>query len=305
MRQITLHTTLAVAALATLFTAPAAFAQATFTGTYTQNFSSMGSGTATPAGWSGVTEAGSHFTFSPNVTNEYDDGDAPLNPNFTTGTLTSSAVEFLTPTQGSSTGKGTNIVNYSNTLATAQNGEGSESLGTDPSGNAATILELSLTNTTGSAISAVNLSYDIDHFTTVSDTNGNPSGFANSSVEELPGYELFYNLTPSNPATWVNVSSLNPTVNMGTVAGAVNVPDSVGITVVPTTTVTLSSDWTNGSTIAFAWLDDNASAASPDQEIGLNNVVIAAAPEPSSFALGLVAMGAVFVLLRLRRQRVA
>jgi hypothetical protein len=305
MRTSTFRTALALAALATLFTAPAAFAQATFTGTYTQNFSSMGTGTSVPAGWSGVSEAGSHFTFSPNVANEYDDGDAPVNPNFTAGALTSAAVEFLTPTQGSSTGKGSDIVNYSNTLATGQNGEGSESLGTDPSGNAATILELSLTNTTGSAISAVNLSYDIDRFTTVSDTNGNPSGYANSSVEELPGYELFYNLTPSNPATWVNVSSLNPTVNMGTVAGAVNVPDTVGITVVPTTTVTLDSAWASGSTIAFAWFDDNASASSPDQEIGLNNVVIAATPEPNSAALGLIAVGGAVLMLRLRRRSVA
>jgi len=44
---------------------------------------------------------------------------------------------------------------------------------------------------------------------------------------------------------------------------------------------------------------------SPDQEIGLNNFDITATPEPNSFVLGLVAVGAAFTLLRLRCQRAA
>jgi hypothetical protein len=290
---------------AAFFASSSAFAQVSFTGTYTQNFSSMGTGSVTPTGWSGVSEAGSHNTFAPTVANYDNNGVVGVSPNFTSGTLTTSAVEYLVPTQGSSTGKGTDIVNYQNTLATAQNGEGSESLGTDPSGNAATILELSMTNNSGSNISAVNIAYDIDRFTTVSNTNNITSGYVNTGVEEYPGYQLFYNLTPSNTATWVNVSSLNPTILMGTTAGAVNVPNSVGITTVPTTTIDLSSAWTAGTTIAFAWLDDNGYSPSPDQEIGLNNVSIEAVPEPSAGLLGLVAVGAAFTLLRLRRQRAA
>jgi len=297
--------------LAALLSAPAACAQSAFTGTYTQNFSSMGTGSATPTGWSGVTEAGSHYTFEP--AGDYNGtGTATVaaNPNLSSGTLTAAATEYLVPTQGSSTGKGTDIINYQNTLATAQNGEGSESLGTDPSGNAATILELGLTNTTGQAISAVNIAYDIDRFTTISNTNSIPAGYPNTGVEEFPGYQLFYNLTTSstsvdgwNPNTWVNVSSLNPTINMGTVAGAVNVPNTVGITSIPTTTISLDAAWAAGKTIGFAWLDDNGQSPSPDQEIGLNNVVITAAavPEPSAGLLGLVAVGAAMVLLRLRR----
>jgi hypothetical protein len=296
-----------------LVTPPRAFAQASFTGTYTQNFSSMGTGTTVPIGWSGVSEAGSHYTFEP--AGDYNGtGTATVsaNPNLSTGTLTASPVEYLVPTQGSSTGKGADIVNFQNTQATTQNGEGSESLGTDPSGNAATILELALKNTTGQAINAVNIAYDIDRFTTISDTNGVPAGYPNSSVEEFPGYQLFYNLTTSgssvdgfNPNDWVNVASLNPTINMGTTAGAVNVPNTVGVTSVPTTTINLASAWAAGATIGFAWLDDNGQAPSPDQEIGLNNVVIQAVPEPRSFLLGLVAVGAVVTLLRLRRQRAA
>jgi hypothetical protein len=305
MNQITLRLIASLSLAAALFAGPSAFAQATFTaGSYTQNFSSMGTGTVTPTGWSAVSESGSHNTFSPNVSGESNASVAPLNPNFTAGTLSTSPIEALTPTQGSSTGKGVDGVNWVNSDANISAGEGTHSFGSDPSGNAATILELSMTNNTGSAINAVNIAYDIDRFTTVVDNNGVSSSAPNYGVEEFPGYQLFYNLTPSNTATWVNVSSLNPTVNMGT-TGGVQVPNTVGITTVPTTMVNLNSAWTAGSTISFAWLDDNGYSPSPDQEIGLNNVVIsvAAVPEPSSGFLGLVAVGAAFTLLRLRRRR--
>ena len=294
-------------ALAILLSAPAAFAQVSFTGTYNadSSFAAMGTGSTTPTGWSGVSEAGGHNTFVPAGDYNVTTGTVQTtstDPNFPAGTLSAAATEYLVPTQGSSTGKGTDIVNYQNTLATTQNGEASESLGTDPSGNAATILELALTNTTGQAINAVNVAYDIDRFTTISDTNSAPSGYLNSSVEEFPGYQLFYSLTPSVASSWVNVSSLNPTINMGT-TGSVQVPNTVGITSVPTTTVSLASAWAAGATIDFAWLDDNGEAPSPDQEIGLNNVVISAVPEPGSGMLGLAAVGAAIALLRLRRQR--
>ena len=283
-----------------LVTAPAAFGQASLTSSgYTQNFSSMGTGTTAPTGWSAVSEAGSHFTFMPTVAGETTSG-TPVDPNFTAGALSTSPIEVLTPTQGSGTGKGVDGVNYVNSAANITAGEGTRSFGTDPSGNAATILELSLTNNTGSDLTALNLSYDIDRFTTVSDTNSAPSGFLNSSVEELPGYQLFYNLTPSNAATWVNVSSLNPTINMGT-TGAVQVPNTVGITAIPSTTILLGGTVANGSTFALAWLDDNGYAPSPDQEIALNNISVQAAPEPSSIALGLTAACLAGVLLRRRR----
>lgn len=307
-------------AAAALFTGSSAFAQdyepdpVNFTGSYTSSFATMGTGTVAPAGWTGVTEAGAHNTFVPagdyNVVTDTVQTTS-TNPNFTTGTLTAASMEYLVPTQGSSTGKGSDIVNYQNTVATGYGTtEASESLGTDPSGNAATILELGLTNTTGQAIKAVNIAYDIDRFTTISGTTGDvPSGYPNSGVEEFPGYQLFYNLTTSstsvdgwNPSTWVNVSSLNPTINMGT-TGSVQVPNTVGITAIPTTTVSLASAWAADATIGFAWLDDNGEAPSPDQEIALNNVVIAAVPEPGSGVLGLVALGVAFTLLRLRRQR--
>jgi hypothetical protein len=305
MNKLTYTLLSSLCAAAALFSGFSAMAQsASLTGSgYTQNFSSMGTGTTVSVGWSGVSEAGTHYTFAPNVTNEYNDSMPFVNENFTAGALTASTVEALTPTQASSTGKGTDIVNWANSAADIAAGEGTESLGTDPSGNAGTILELSLTNNTGVAITSLQLSYDVDRFTTISDTQGNPAGFANSSVEEFPGYHLFYNLTPSNNSTWVEVSSLDPTVNMGT-TGAVTDPNTVGITVVPSTFVSLGGSVANGSTFALAWFDDNASAPSPDQEIGLNEIDIQGTPEPRSAALGFLAMCGMLGLVLHRRRSV-
>jgi hypothetical protein len=293
-------------AIAALFTAPSAFAQVSYTGTFTDNFSEMTSTqTTAPTGWSVVDEAGANSTFAPA-------GSATVGvaPNFTAGTLdaeptliAATQAQTTTSDNNSSTEiKGAQGINYDNTLATAQNGEGARSLGTCPSGNAATILELSLTNNTGSALNAVNIGYDIDRFTTTSNDNNATSG-NNIGVEEYPGYQLFYSLTPSVASSWVNVAALNPTIDAGT-TGAVQVPNTVGITTVSPTTVTLNSAWAAGATMSFAWFDDNAESPSPDQNIALNNVVIEAAPEPSSIGLGLIA-ACVAAVLVIRRRRMA
>ncbi len=96
------------------------------------------------------------------------------------------------------------------------------------------------------------------------------------------------------------MSSLNPTL-AGTTG--VVVPNSVGVTSVSDSSLTLSSALANGSSIEFAWVDDNAQSPSPDQILGLNNVSIEAVPEPSAGLLGLVAAGVALALVRLRRQR--
>jgi hypothetical protein len=120
-------------------------------------------------------------------------------------------------------------------------------------------------------------------------------------VEEFPGYHLFYNLTPSNNSTWVDVTSLDPTVNMGT-TGAVNVPNTVGITAAPTTLVNFGSNVASGGTVTFAWFDDNGVSPSPDQDLGLNNVSIQAVPEPSPVGLGLIGVCTMLGMLYLRRR---
>jgi hypothetical protein len=288
-------TCMLVLAISGFISTSEARAQVGFNGDYSQNFSSMGTGTAAPTGWSVYSEAGSHATFAPS--GSYTAG---VSPNFTTGALSlESTLTVATPTQGTSGAKGVVGYNFSNPLATAGNGEGSRSLGSSPSGNAATILQLSLTNNTGSALNALSLSYDIDRFTTTVDNNGDSTTSPNYGVEEYPGYQLFYNLTPGNNSDWVNVSSLNPTIDAGA-GGNVSVPNSVGITVVSPTTIQLASSWTAGSTLDLAWFDDNAESPSPDQQIGLNNVNVAVAPEPS--AVVMLAVGGVALLLLAARR---
>jgi hypothetical protein len=338
--------TIGLCALATFLTAPAAFAQSTtpdnFTGTFTDNFSEMiPTQTTAPAGWEAVELTGSHYTFVPA-------GDYNGTGTQTTSTLPTFAVTSgTTPTNtlvlestliaatgsqtitsdntGSSSVKGLQAINYNNSAEGSYSpaaGEGARSLGTSNSGNAGTALELNLTNTTGQAINAVNISYDIDRYTVTQNNNSVPSQYPNATLEAYPGFELFYNLTPMtkgtnaagdspdgwNPNDWVAVSSLNPTINAGA-TGSVSVPNTVGVTQVGTAAdpnlVTLDQAWAAGATIGFAWMSVNSAGPSPDQNIGLNNVDIAAVPEPSSGFLGFVALGAAVGLLRLRRQRAA
>lgn len=243
--------TIAVLVLASV---SAVRAQVIFTVSYSQNFNSM-TGTSAPTGWSVYSEAGSNSTFAPPGT-----AVAGVAPNFTAGTLTAEPTLTADTPSGQD---GAGGFNWTNSLATVGNGEGGHSLGSSPTGTAATILQLSLTNNTGSAINALTLSYDIDRFTTTSNNNGVVGTAPNAGVEEYPGYQLFYNLTPGNNSDWVNVSSLNPTIDAGT-GGTVSVPNSVGITVVNPTTVQLSSSWPNGGTLELAWFDDNAESPSPD-----------------------------------------
>jgi hypothetical protein len=169
------------------------------------------------------------------------------------------------------------------------------SLGTSPSGNAMTLLQLSLTNTTGSSINDLFFGYDIRRFTTTTDSNGyTASPFVN--VEEFPGYSLWYSL--DNGTTWKNVTSLNPSLD-GSTGPAV--PNSVGVTTVSPTDVTLASAWTAGSTLLVRWGDDNAQSPSPDQLLGLDNVTITAIPEPTSVLAGLGLVG--FLAARHFRRR--
>ncbi len=111
----------------------------------------------------------------------------------------------------------------------------------------------------------------------------------------MPGYWLFYSL--DNGSTWTNVSSLNPTRSG---PGGVIVPNSIGVTNVPATTITLGSAWANGANLRLRWFDDNAQSPSPDQLLGLDNVAINTVPEPAT--TGMLAVGT-SLLIRMRRRR--
>jgi hypothetical protein len=258
-------------------------AQAAYNGSYTQNFDSMGTtGKTAPTGWAVYDEVGSHDTFSYFQDPASGAAKAGVTPNLTAGVLTPESA--LTAGAATTAQKGVAGYNFGTTASATD-----RALGTSPSGNAATVLELSLMNTTTSNISALDLSYDIRRFTTTTvDNNNFGSTDPNQAKEENPGYWLFYSL--NGGTTWTNVSSLNPTL---TGPNGVVVPDSVGVTSIPTTEVDLNGVWAAGGNLELAWLDDNAQSPSPDQLLGLDNVSISAvtaAPEPSTVALGFFGM---------------
>ncbi len=273
---------LLVAAFAAILGGHTANAQVLFTGSYSENFDELGTtGTAAPTGWSVLTEAGSHNNFAP--ANSSTPGTSGALPNFTAGAL--STKPTLTVNNSPSATGQTASAGVNDNVSGVTGVSGDRGLGSSPTGTAGTILELSLTNNTSSSLSAVTISYDIDRLSTTVNNNNTAAGFPNTGVEELPGYELYYNLTPGNNSTWVNVASLNPTIDMGT-TGLVQVPNSLGVTTISPVTLTLSGTWAAGSTIQFAWFDDNAEGPSPDQSIALNNVAVTAAAAPEPFFPG-------------------
>ena len=221
---------------------------------FAENFDGMGTGTAVPAGWSFLNQASG----SPNDKTLW----VIANPIVQTG-VTMNPVTPLTrndaPTANNNNG-------YNALGASGQTGD--RCIASAPT----TIASLGIqappvTNNTGSAVAAINLSYDIKRFT------------AGGSADELLGFWLFYSV--DNGTTWYNVTALNPTV--------ANVPNTVGITSIVATNIVLSAPWASGGTLLLRWVDDNG-IPSPDQIIGLDNVHLttaagSATPTPPTVAI--------------------
>ena len=218
--------------------------QVSFTGSYTNNFDSMGTtGTTPPVGWSCVIVAGANTAWASSIP-------ASGSPSVAaTATVNNTLAVNSTGTGSYSSGTAC----YNLALSTST---GDRCLGSSPTGTAGNILQLRLLNNSGAALSGIQVGYDIRRFT------------AASAANELPGFWLFYSV--DNGITWVNVSALNPVLS----GGAVNVPNTVGVTTVPLTTVTLSSAVAVGAELRLRWVDDNAVQSSPDQVVGLDNVSV-------------------------------
>jgi hypothetical protein len=210
-----------------------------FNGTYSQNFNSMGaSGTVPPPAWSVWNASGG------------------ANNTWTTS-IPASGVADLVVSSAALTASNTPTGNANNGYNAGAPGDATDRmLGSAPTSVSGVAFQLELTNLTGAAITAVNLGYDIRRFT------------APSSVNELPGYWLFISMDGTN---WTNVAALNPTVSGPT---GVIVPNTVGVTNIPSTAILLPSTWANNATIRFRWVDDNAVATSPDQIFGLDNISV-------------------------------
>jgi hypothetical protein len=238
------------------------------TGGFSESFDAMGSaGTTPPAGWALYKgDSGSNSTWATSIP--------------ASGSL---SVASMIPTTSGLTAKtaptSTNINGYNAAVSPASVSD--RILATSPTTVTGSAIQLALVNDTGAAFSNLTLSYDTVRLTSV----------AASKVEELPGYWVFYSLDGS---TWSNLAALNPTQT--------TVPNtSTGVSSF-TAPLALAAPVAAGSTLYVRWVDDNGAPTSPDQIIGLDNVRVAAVPEPESSALFLVGLG-VLGAWRLRRQR--
>jgi hypothetical protein len=191
--------------------------------------------------------------------------------------IPASGVAALVPTSGP-------LAATSNPTATRNNGYNAafdtsttadRLLATSPTSVSGAAIQLSLTNQTGASFSQLQLSYDTRRYG------------AASTANELPGYWLFYSL---DGGTWS--SALNPTL--------ATVPNSAGVSTVANALVTLAAPVAAGQNFLLRWVDDNAVQTSPDQIIGLNNVAIAAVPEPGTVPLLLAGLAFVGCWLRPR-----
>jgi len=236
-----------------------------FTGNYSENFNSwVGGGSATlPTGWKAYGLAGNNVTFVNGTPIAPAAVAAATAGNQTLATWDPPATAFKVQDQLASAGTGV---------------AGDRALATGPTGDAATAIELALTNNTGNPLSSLVVSYDMKVL-----QNG-----AVIPDPELPGYSFFYS---TDGAAWNAISSLS-------LSGSVT-----GTTYHGSATLALASPVATGNNIYFRWVDDNSAPASPDQMFAIDNVSVAtnAVPEPSTLVL--LGVGAAGLLVRVLRRR--
>lgn len=222
-----------------LFAIPAAF-----TGSYTQSFdlALTNSETTMPSGFRMMTNAGGNATYT---------AASPIS-SVGIAAATSAGAQTLT------------VWNFGSAVASSStslfnvgspDNPNDRALGSDSTGVAATVIELSLTNKIGSNLLGVTFSYDLKVLT---------NGSAGTEASELPGYSFFYSISGGTTAAeWTRVDALSltnftpgTTMNSGTVA------------------ITFPTPLTNNGLLYFRWADDNNTASSPDQMIAVDNVVV-------------------------------
>jgi len=213
------------------------FAQVSFTGTYTQNFNSLGTGTAIPAGWSHIGNlGGSNTSWGTSIPASGTPSAASA------GTVNNTLIVASNSFTGTSN---TQAYNYSGSVTTDR------ALGTSPTSGAGNTLQLMLTNNTGASFNTVQIAYDTRRFATA------------SSAETAPGYFVFASV--NGGSTWSALTTLNPTVS--------SLPNTNGTSAF-SQQITLTAPIAAGAELSLRFVDDNSVNSSPDQRIGLDNVNI-------------------------------
>ena len=212
-------------------------AQVSFTGTYNQNFDGLGTGSTIPSGWSHIGAlGGSNSTWGTSI---------PASGSPSAASTTTVNNTLIVASNSFSGTSNSQAFNYSGSTTSDR------SLGTSPTTGAGNILQLRLTNNSGTSFNTVQISYNIRRFAT------------SSSAESLPGYFVFASI--NGGTTWTALTALNPT--------SANVPNTNGTSNF-NQQITLGSAVAVGSELRLRFVDDNSTSASPDQRIGLDNVAI-------------------------------
>ena len=248
--------TLKTLAAAVILAALSSAASADLISVYSQNFDGMGTGTTAPSGWSVYNITGSHDTFTP-ADDPVNTGVLPTGSAIGSGTLQST---LLAPTAGTSTSqKGHQGYNW------AVNGSSTNrSLGTSPIGRSPAWFSRPSFPTTPAPPSPASTS------TTIRSCNRSPQTTTTTTIrhyvgiEELPGYWLFYSL--DGGATYTNISALNGDGHTWA--------NAIGTVHESLSNYSLGGTWNAGANLYLRWFDDNAQGPSPDQKLGLDNLVI-------------------------------
>ena len=250
-----------------------------YDGAYAETFDEIGTtGTALPTGFT-------YYVGESGTSNTTWSATTGIIANGATGSV-ASMVQNTVGLTVTTTPSGTNNNGFNAAASSANTSD--RVVATSPTGISGAAFDLQLTNTEASPLTTLDLGYTIQRFTAVATAN------------ELPGYEIFVSL---DGKTWTNIGAFNPTIDGAN--GTIAVPNTVGSTVVSPTAFTLPAAWASGSNMDIRWVDDNAVQTSPDQIIGLNNIVITdAVPEPSTWAATALGFGALAsVILRRRANR--